>query len=354
MEDDLDIRTITTPRQISLGLQGAGTYGAFTWGVLDRLLDEEAWRIDSLSGSSSGAVNAVVLADGYAHGGGRRGAQEALRRFWTTLGTLAAFSPLQPTPLDRMDGGWTMEHAPAYQLLEMLGAIAGPVKETPFTLNPLRNLLSSLVNFERVRTCDELELFVAATNVRTGMGRIFTRSELDVQKVLASACLPTVFAAVEVEGEHYWDGSYVANPPLAPLLDRPAHDLIVVQNNPVARARLPRSMADISNRANEIAFNISFVREISALRQGNAIPDETRSAGMAQGAPRLHLISGTALLGEYDISSKFNAELAFLHHLHDRGVQAAETWLREHGSSVGVRSTMDPTPVFFADEALRA
>ena len=350
----MDIRTITTPRPVSLGLQGGGTYGAFTWGVLDRLLDEEAFRFDSLSGSSSGAVNAVVLADGYAHGGGRRGAQEALRRFWTTLGTLASFSPLQPTLLDRLAGNWTMERSAAYQLLEMLGALAGPVPETPFTLNPLRELLARLVNFERVRSCEELQLFIAATNVRTGTGRIFNRAELDVQKVLASACLPTVFAAVEVEGESYWDGSYVANPPLAPLLERPPRDLIVVQNNPIARARMPRSMADISNRANEIAFNISFVREIGALQSLNAIPDESRGAGIAHAAMRLHLISGTAQLGEYDISSKFNAELAFLQHLHDSGVRAAEAWLRAHGSSVGVRATMDPQPVFFADTALRA
>ncbi|WP_229425008.1 patatin-like phospholipase family protein [Massilia sp. Se16.2.3] len=343
-----------TPKPVSLGLQGGGTYGAFTWGVLDRLLDEEAFRFDSLSGSSSGAVNAVVLADGYAEGGDRRGAQAALRRFWTTLGTLASVSPMQRTPLDRLAGNWTMEHSPAYQMLEMLGALAGPVMETALSLNPLRNLLSSLVNFERVRHCEELELFVAATNVRTGTGRIFRRAELDVQKVLASACLPTVFAAVEVEGESYWDGSYVANPPLAPLVERPPRDLIVVQNNPVARARMPRSMADISNRSNEIAFNISFVREISTLQYVNGLPDESRGAQMAFAPMRLHLISGTDTLGSYDISSKFNPELAFLNHLHDCGVAAAESWLREHGSSVGVRSTMDTTPVFFADQALRA
>ena len=341
------------PKPVSLGLQGGGTYGAFTWGVLDRLLDEESLVFDSLSGSSSGAVNAVVLADGYARGGGRRGAQQALRRFWTTLGQLAAFSPLQRTPLDRTAGNWTMEHSPVYQLLEMAGALIGPVLETPVTLNPLRNLLTSLVNFERVREC-ELELFIGATNVRTGLGRIFTRAELDPQKVLASACLPTVFAAVEVDGESYWDGSYVANPPLAPLLERPARDLIVVQNNPVARTTMPRSMADISNRSNEIAFNISFMREISMLQRTNTVPEEERSAGTVSAATRLHLISGTETLGEYGISSKFIAELAFLQHLHDEGVKAAERWLREHADKVGVRSSLDRTPVFFADLALAA
>ena len=345
----MDFKNIPTTRPVSLGLQGGGTYGAFTWGVLDRLLDEDSFDFDSLSGSSSGAVNAVVLADGYALGGGRRGAQQALRRFWTTLGQLSTFSPLQPTLADRMAGRWTMDRSPIYQLMEMAGAVIGPVMQLPVTLNPLRNLLQTLVNFERVRACEELELFIAATNVRTGTGRIFTRKELDPQKVIASACLPTVFAGVEIDGETYWDGSYVANPPLAPLLKRPARDLIVVQNNPIARSNLPRSLADISNRSNEIAFNISFVREMSALKHLSALPDEERGAGMTHVPTRLHLISGTDILTEYAMSSKFNSELAFLTHLHDCGVKAADAWLREHGPAVGTRSTFDEMPVFYPD-----
>ena len=347
----MDFKNTSAARPVSLGLQGGGTYGAFTWGVLDRLLDEDSFSFDSLSGSSSGAVNAVVLADGYAQGGGRRGAQASLRRFWTTLGQLSSFSPLQPTPADRMAGRWTMERSPIYQLMEMAGAVIGPVMQLPVTLNPLRNLLQSMVNFERVRACEELQLFIAATNVRTGTGRIFTRAELDPQKVIASACLPTVFAGVEIDGETYWDGSYVANPPLAPLLDRPARDLIVVQNNPIARSNLPRSLADISNRSNEIAFNISFVREMSALKHLSALPDEERGAGMTQVPTRLHLISGTDILTEYAMSSKFNSELAFLLHLHDCGVKAADAWLQEHGASVGRRSTFDEMPVFYPDLA---
>jgi len=347
----LDFTNRPPQRPVSLGLQGGGTYGAFTWGVLDRLLDEDSFAFDGISGSSSGAVNAVVLADGYALGGGRQGAQRALRRFWTTLGTLSSFSPLQPTPADRIAGRWTMERSPVYQLMEMAGAVIGPVMQLPLTLNPLRNLLQTMVNFERVRACEELQLFIAATNVRTGSGRIFKRAELDPQKVIASACLPTVFAGVEIDGETYWDGSYVANPPLAPLLDRPARDLIVVQNNPIARASLPRSLADISNRSNEIAFNISFVREMSALKNMRALPDEERGAGATHAATRLHLISGTDILADYAMSSKFNSELAFLTHLHDSGVKAAEAWLQEHGASVGMRSTFDEIPVFYPDMA---
>jgi NTE family protein len=350
----LHIISTASPLPVSLGLQGGGTYGAFTWGVLDRLLDEERFVFDSLSGSSSGAVNAVVLADGYAHGGGRRGAQASLSRFWKTLGSLATMSPLQPSALDHLAGRWTMGSSPVYMLLEMAGALQGPVKQLPLTLNPLRNLLSTLVDFERVRTCEELQLFIAATNVRTGTGKIFTRTELDAQRVVASACLPTVFAGVEVDGETYWDGSYVANPPLAPLLDRPPRDMIVVQNNPISRAEVPRSQADISNRSNEIAFNISFMREISMLRQVQGIPEEQRGDDVHFGGVRLHLISGTKDIGTYSQSSKFNAQLPFLLHLHELGVNAADEWLRTHGSSVGTRSTLDPSPVFYADLARSA
>jgi NTE family protein len=340
-------------KTVSLGLQGAGTYGAFTWGVLDRLLDEDI-VIDAIGGSSSGAVNAVVLADGYAHGGGRRGAQAALQRFWTGLGTIALLTPLRPTPLDVMTGNWSLQSNPLYHMMEAAGAVMGPVPPTPLTHNPLRNIFSSLINFERVRACEEIELYVAATNLRTGTGKLFTRAEMDEQRLLASACLPTVFAAVEVDGERYWDGSFVANPPLAPLQGRAARDIIVVQNNPIARATPPRSMADISNRAHEVAFNISFVREISSLTHVGGVPDEQRGATMPLDALRLHLISGTDTLGNYDVSTKFIGDLPFLRQLHALGVAAAEDWLREHWSNIGVQSTLDPSPVFFADQVLRA
>jgi NTE family protein len=325
--------TAPAQKKICLGLQGAGTYGAYTWGVLDRLLEDQRFVIDSLSGSSSGAINAVVLADGYARGGGRQGAQAALRRFWTALGQAMMMSPLQRTPLDHAAGRWTMEYSPAYHLLEMAGVFMGPVPDAAFSHNPLHNLLSSLIDFERVRACDALQLYIAATNVRSGAGRIFQREELEVQKILASACLPTVFAAVEVEGQAYWDGSYAANPPLAPFLQRDGADVIIVQNNPLSRTQLPRSMADIGNRSNELAFNLSFLREL------NALPPEQ---------PRRHLISGTAVLAEYSISSKLNAEPGFLLHLHDHGYADATRWLERHADQVGVASTMDLVQQFLA------
>ena len=337
----------SSKKRISLGLQGGGTYGAFTWGVLDRLLQEERLDITSLSGASAGAINAAVVADGWARGGGREGARRALARFWHALGGTALFSPLQRTPLDHLAGGFTMSHSPAYQLMEMAGALMGPVRESPLTVNPLRNFLTATIDFERVRACEELAVFVSATNVRTGRGKVFARSEMDVQRLMASACLPTVFASVEVEGEAYWDGSFAANPPLAPLVEAGgAEDLLVVQINPIARSELPRSMADISNRANEVAFNTSFVREVNAMLHTHAVPSEEGGAAITYAPVRLHLVTANDALADFSISSKFNAEPGSLQMLHARGVAAADAWLERHLDDVGVRATLDPAAVF--------
>lgn len=337
----------SSKKRISLGLQGGGTYGAFTWGVLDRLLQEERLDITSLSGASAGAINAAVVADGWARGGGREGARRALARFWHALGGTALFSPLQRTPLDHFAGGFTMSHSPAYQLMEMAGALMGPVRESTLTVNPLRNFLTATIDFERVRACEELAVFVSATNVRTGRGKVFARSEMDVQRLMASACLPTVFASVEVEGEAYWDGSFAANPPLAPLVEAGgAEDLLVVQINPIARSELPRSMADISNRANEVAFNTSFVREVNAMLHTHAVPSEEGGAAITYAPVRLHLVTANDALADFSISSKFNAEPGFLQMLHARGVAAADAWLDRHLDDVGVRATLDPAAVF--------
>lgn len=337
----------TYSKKISLGLQGGGTYGAFTWGVLDRLLQEERLEITSLSGASAGAINAAIVADGYARGGGREGARRSLDRFWRALGGTALFSPLQRTPLDVLSGGFTMRHSPAYQLMEMAGALAGPVLEMPFTVNPLRNFLTAMIDFERVRACEELKVFVSATEVNSGRGKIFVREEMDVQRLMASACLPTVFAAVQVDGNAFWDGSFAANPPLAPLVESGgAQDLLVVQINPIERKEIPRSMADISNRANEIAFNTSFVREVNAILHTHAVPSEEGGAAITYAPVRLHLVSANDFLVELAVSSKFNAEPGFLQMLHDRGVAAADAWLAQHFDDLGVRNTLDASAVF--------
>jgi len=338
-------------KRISLGLQGGGAYGAFGWGVLDRLLADERLEIDAISASSAGAINAVALLDGYAGDGGRAGARRSLDRFWNTLGQAAVLGPLRPSPLDLLLGRGGIDTSPGYMLMQLASATLAPEHLCPLNVNSLSTLLSTLVDFERVRACEGIGLFISATNVRTGKGRIFHRAEVDVEHVMASACLPQVFAPVRIDGEAYWDGSFVGNPPLAPLLDAGAGDILVVQNNPIARRDLPTTMADVNNRANEIAFNIALVREISAIQHLGAVPDEETTA-TAQPAPvRLHLISGNGALRDLSISSKLNTDWAFIRGLRDLGRQAAQQWLDVHFDAVGVASTLDPRQIHMPEDA---
>jgi NTE family protein len=329
-------------KKINLGLQGGGAYGAFGWGVLDRLLDDGRLEIDSISAASAGAINAAVLADGYAHGGGRQGARRSLEKFWHALGHAALLGPMRPTPMDTLLGRGSIETSPGYLMLQLATATLSPAQLNPLNIHPLSTLLGSLIDFERVRACTALRLFVSATNVRTGKGHIFRREELDVTKVLASAALPQVFAPVHIDGEAYWDGSFVGNPPLGPLVEEAsARDIVLVQNNPVARKELPLSMADVNNRANEIAFNIALVREVGAVQHMAGLVDEEDSARMRWGAVRLHLVSGSEVLRELSLSSKFNTDWNFIQQLRELGHATADRWLRERFDSVGVTSTLE-------------
>ncbi len=336
-------------KRISLGIQGGGAFGAFGWGVLDRLLQEERIEIGAISGTSAGAVNAAVLADGYARGGGRAGARAALQRFWRRLSAAAsAVSPVRPSPFDWAMGGGTLATSPGYQLMQLLAGVLAP-PASPLSMNPMQPLLATLIDFERVRACEEIALFIPATNIRSGKGKVFLREELDARMVAASACLPYVFAPVVIDGEAYWDGSFVGNPSLSPLVDNGPADIVIIQNNPIARPGLPMTMSDIQGRTSEIAFNIAFVREVSAIRHlGGVVDAEDSNITHASGV-RLHLISGNEQLQQLDLSSKFNTEWPFLLRLHALGVATAERWLEESVDAIGKMSTLDPVPVHEAE-----
>lgn len=344
----------TPTKKLSLGLQGGGSYGAFGWGVLDRLLEDERFDITAVSGTSGGAINAAVMLDGFAQGGGREGARQALHRFWQTLGTMSLFSPMRRTPADYLAGQGSMQASPAYHLLQLMSAVMPPPM-TQVSINPLCTLLGSLIDFGRVRSCAEIGLFVTATNVRTGKGKIFTRDEMDACRLADSACLPQVFSGVEVEGETYWDGGFAGNPSLAPLASGGgAGDILIVQNNPIARNRLPLSVADIANRASEIAFNTAFIREISAIQHFGMLLDEEQAEQTHAAAVRLHMVTGNGELQNLDISSKFNNEWPFLQHLHAVGRQAAGDWLAQHGEQVGLQSTLDARAIFYPETMVDA
>ena len=337
-------------KKISLGLQGGGAYGAFGWGALDRLLLDERLEFDGIGAASAGAINAVVLADGYARGGGREGARNKLRTFWNALGQSAMLGPMRPSPFDFFSGRGSIESSPGYLLLQLASAGLAPGVVNPLNINPLGSLLASLVDFERVRACEELKLFISGTNVRTGKGHNFCRHELTVQHVMASACVPQVFAPVTIDGEAYWDGSFAGNPPLAPLVDEvAARDVLVILNNPIARRDLPLTMADVHNRTNEIAFNTSLIREVSAIQHLAAVVDEENGEYVHMGAVRLHMISATEALRDLSISSKFNTDWSFILKLHDLGYAAAERWLDDEFAGVGIASTFDPAQVYASE-----
>jgi len=342
------------PLPIDIALQGGGAHGAFTWGVLDRLLADERLCIDGISGTSAGAMNAVVLADGYSRGGGPQGARQALRAFWRAVSSISQFSPLQRTPLDRLFGNWSLDGTPGYQMLQIAGALVSPYQFNPFNLNPLRDLLGKLVDFERVRACTELQVFVSATNVRTGKARIFRHHELDADHVMASACLPQLFQAVEIDGEAYWDGGYMGNPALFPLVDETnADDLVIVQINPIVRDELPRSAAEIMNRLNEITFNASLVREISSILLLKKLIDEEHVSRVRYTDMRMHRISAEAELLKLSVSSKLNVEWGFLEHLYGIGYRTTDDWLAANIDRLGKESTLDLSALYFSEMADR-
>ena len=324
---------------IDLALQGGGSHGAFTWGVLDRVLEEPRLRIDAISGTSAGAMNAAVLADGWMKGEAE-GARAALAAYWRRVSDAAAFSPFQRTPLDRMMGRWSLDNSPAYLAMDLLTRVASPYDLNPTGYNPLKPILEEAIDFAALAK-SPIKLFVTATNVRTGRGRIFRNGEITADVLLASACLPTMFQAVEVDGEAYWDGGYAGNPTITPLVrESNARDTILVQINPRERQDVPRSAADILNRLNEISFNSPLMKELKMIALLRQVVDPGTGEGARWARMRTHRIM-TEKLAELGASSKLNAEWDFITMLHAEGRRAASEFLAQHGDDLGKRSSAD-------------
>lgn len=339
-------KTPTPEKIVDLALQGGGAHGALTWGVLDRLLADPRIGIACISGTSAGAMNAVAMADGLQRGG-RDGAREALEAFWKSVSDAARFSPIQRSLWDRLSGQWSMDANPAYLFFEQLTRQFSPYELNPLDINPLRDLVARQVDFERVNRCDALKVFVTATNVRTGRARTFTQPALSVDSVMASACLPFLYKAVEIDGEAYWDGGYIGNPALYPLVeDMATRDLIVVQINPLVRETLPRTGREIINRLNEITFNSSLIKELRSIELLHRLIE---SEGLESERYRdlfVHLIHAHEELKDLDASSKLNAEWAYLQHLRERGWSWADAFLDRHYEDIGRRSSFDLGSLF--------
>jgi NTE family protein len=324
---------------IDLALQGGGAHGAFTWGVLDRLLEESWLKIEGISGTSAGAMNAAALISGYVEGG-PQAARAALELFWKRVSDAARLSPLQRNPMDVLLGRWTLDTSPFYVASDLMSRLLSPYDLNPKDVNPLRRILAEAIDFEKIARAP-IKIFVTATSVSTGRARVFRNADVSPDALLASACLPTMFHAVEIEGEIYWDGGYSGNPTITPLVrECKSRDTILVQINPIERRDRPRSATEIANRLNEVSFNAVLLKElrmIALLRQA-ANPGDTEGAQWA--GMRMHRIS-TEMMTSLSASSKLLAEWKFLCMLRDEGRRAAEAFLELHGEDIGQQSTLD-------------
>ena len=297
-------------KTIKLALQGGGSHGAFAWGVLDRILEDDRLHIAGVSGTSAGAMNAVALADGMAQGGPAE-ARKRLESFWSATSAAARYSPVRRSVIDILMGNWSLDGSPAYILMDHVSRVFSPYDLNPLNFNPLRDVVAECIDFDRVNDPAGVKLFLAATNVRTGRPKIFRQPEIRLDCVMASACLPFLFKAVEIDGEAYWDGGYMGNPALFPLVDEcSAGDIVVVQINPFYRPNVPQSARDIQNRLNEITFNTSLLKELRSLaflweiiHYENLERERFRDV-------HIHAIHDEETMLGLGVSSKLNAEWA--------------------------------------------
>ncbi len=330
-------------KTVNLALQGGGAHGAFTWGVLDRLIEDGRVRIEGISATSSGAMNAVVLCNGLVIGG-RDGAREKLAEFWDLVGRKAPFDPTSGGMLG-MFGGTRADLPPWMEAYIGLSRTLSPYVMNPLDINPLRDVLRETVEFDRLHQGCPVKLFVSATRVNSGKIRVFRNSELTVEVLLASACVPSLHHAVEIDGESYWDGGFSGNPALFPLIfECRGEDIVIVMLHPLERSKTPTSAREIWEHMTDLAFNSAFLREVQAISQLKTQAEQLWGFGPIEKRFRrlkLHIIEGEELMGQLSHSSRFNARQSFLTHLRDQGREHASRWLDEQFSQIGSRSTLN-------------
>jgi NTE family protein len=329
-------------KRINLALQGGGSHGAFAWGVLDRLLEDECIDFDGISATSAGALNATVLAYGLAVGG-RAGARHALADFWHRLAYLASLSPLQPTLFDRLRGYQSLDTSPAFVQLDLMTRLFSPYQLNPFNINPLRSILCDTVDFDAIRKAHcPIKLFLSATNVRTGKIRLFDNDEIGPDAVLASACLPFLFQAIEIDGEHYWDGGYMGNPAIFPLIyNCESLDVVIVHINPIERPDVPKTAGEILNRINEISFNSSLMREMRSVSFVTRMIEEEKILDTTTKRMLIHSIDADDVMRAMSVGSKLNADWDQADMLMKVGRQRTDAWLVAHFDQLGKQSTID-------------
>jgi NTE family protein len=325
-------------KEITLALQGGGSHGAFTWGVLEKLFEEDAFDITGICGTSAGAINAGIAAYGY-HKNGNQGAINLLKEFWERLATASVYSPVQPSQLDKMLSAGDMEFSPGYNLFNLMSTFLSPYQWNVLDTNPLRDILLELLDFKELQQ-SKMKLFTCATNVKTGQPKTFDLEHMSVDAMLASACLPLLFKAVEVDKEFYWDGGYMGNPPLYPLIEATnTSDILLIQINPFRINKVPKKADEIIHRINELSFNSSLRAELRLIEFKNKLVTSGYDMDGKLRKIHFHAISADNALEEFDVSSKSNTSRDFIELLRNRGREAATQWLADNKDTVGNETT---------------
>lgn len=328
--------------KINLALQGGGSHGAYTWGVLDRFLEEDDLEISGISGTSAGAMNAAVAVDGHRKGG-NAGAKKALANFWQQISNIGkVFSPFHELPNQHLLDHWNLDGTLAYQIFESTMRVLSPYQANPLNLNPLRWILSNTIDFDNLQKGNGIKLFITATEVRTGQPRVFQCDEVTEDVLMASACLPNYFQSVMIDGQAYWDGGYMGNPSIWPLIYfTDTDDVLLVQINPVYREQIPMTANDIINRLNEITFNSSLIAEMRAIHFVSEMITRNKLENEEYKNMRMHMIPAPDLVYGLNASSKMNTDWEFLQFLRDKGREKASLWIGQHKKSIGVKATLD-------------
>jgi NTE family protein len=326
---------------INLALQGGGAHGSYTWGVLDRLLEEEDLVIEGISGTSAGAINGAILINGMIKNG-REGAKNHLETFWRRVSDVAAWSPLHKGPVDEIMTGWDMNSVPTYHWYDLMSRMFSPYTLNPLNFNPMRDILRDMINPKAMEKYEEMKLFVTATHVQSNQPHVFHCHEISVDALLASSCIPLLFQAVEVNGEYYWDGGYMGNPAIWPLIYHcECKDVALVQINPIHSETLPNTADEIVDRLNEITFNSSLIAEMRAIDFVARLIKTGRLEKSEYKDMRMHLIYASEEMHKLNASSKMNADWDFFLHLKEVGRVTADKWLKREWKNLGVRSSVN-------------
>lgn len=333
-------------RKMNLALQGGGSHGAFTWGVLDRLLEEKDLEIVGVSGTSAGAVNGACLVYGLTQGGNET-ARDVLGEVWRKNSESQQLSPLQPTIIDKMISNGNIDFNPFFRFFSLLSKSLSPYQWNPLMKNPLKDLLLDIIDFNAIQKQQRYKLFLTATNIRTSKVKIFHNAEITAEAVCASACLPHLFQAVEIDGEYYWDGGYIGNPAMFPLFEQTrCKDLMLIQIDSIDYNKVPTQMSEIIDRATDISFNSSLMREMRAICFVTKIIEKGFDDDGRLVKTNIHYISTGDLMNRYNGSSKLNVDWDWLSFLKENGRCKAEAWIAENYKKIGRQGTCDINCIF--------